>query len=561
MKLRKVVYFVCFVLFTQTVQTPHTQASLLLDPRFGAVEAYRAPDLAQQTGIGWDRVRVHWDKWQPTGPKDWVHQGQESSWIATANAQGRQVAGLLITTPSWATNGKSKVGVPTGLDLPIDDPNNVWAGFVRKIVTEYKGQVHHWIIWNEPDVLADHWGLQFDGTEAEYYRLLKVAYLVAKDVDPTVKIHMAGLTYWHDWHNGLAPYLQRFLNVAITDPDAPANNYFFDAITAHVYFRSGSVYDIIAFQKNILRTYGLDKPVWLNETNAPPFDDPYKPWDTPLVPITMEQQADFFVQAPLLAFAAGAERIAAYNLFDPAGAHPQGDSYGIYRPNRTPRPAALSYQHLIRRMSGFQSLQLQRLARYDRVKVTHPLRETTVLWNRTGVDEIIYLSAHPWVVNVEIVDKYGAVVDYEVNGSNYVITLPGANCLGEGGECYVGGGSIFVVETLAEPVVPTAVPHPSATPLPTGVTEAVITPESTNEALIPLTGVTEIPPTEATTASVEEYDVYSVQPGDSLARIAANHLITIPELISLNGLETNVLQIGQELLVPKRTFLTSEEEQ
>ena len=51
--------------------------------------------------------------------------------------------------------------------------------------------------------------------------------------------------------------------------------------------------------------------------------------------------------------------------------------------------------------------------------------------------------------------------------------------------------------------------------------------------------------------SAEEYQVYTVQPGDTLFRLAGKHGISLTKLMSINGLtEEEWLKLGQELLVP-----------
>ena len=111
---------------------------------------------------------------------------------------------------------------------------------------KYGNQIKHWIIWNEPDISFDHPGAQFDGSVEDYYRLVKVAYIVAKEVDPDAVIHLGGLTYWHDIVYGRESYLRRLLEVVTSDKDASSNNFYFDVATVHVYFDSESVYKIIS---------------------------------------------------------------------------------------------------------------------------------------------------------------------------------------------------------------------------------------------------------------------------------------------------------------------------
>lgn len=51
--------------------------------------------------------------------------------------------------------------------------------------------------------------------------------------------------------------------------------------------------------------------------------------------------------------------------------------------------------------------------------------------------------------------------------------------------------------------------------------------------------------------STSEYDTYIVQKGDSLWSIANKHNTTVDKLKSINNLSSNLLSIGQKLLVPK----------
>lgn len=68
--------------------------------------------------------------------------------------------------------------------------------------------------------------------------------------------------------------------------------------------------------------------------------------------------------------------------------------------------------------------------------------------------------------------------------------------------------------------------------------------------LIP--GSATVPPTvpDDSDSDDEEYDVYVVEKGDSLWLIANNYGISVDELISMNDLSSLVLQIGQQLKVP-----------
>ena len=49
-----------------------------------------------------------------------------------------------------------------------------------------------------------------------------------------------------------------------------------------------------------------------------------------------------------------------------------------------------------------------------------------------------------------------------------------------------------------------------------------------------------------------EYEVYTVKSGDSLWSIATNYGVSVDDIINLNNLGTTVLQIGQQILIPKQ---------
>jgi hypothetical protein len=111
------------------------------DPRFGAVEAFRDPVAAAEAGVGWERILFYWSELQPNGPEDWNGYHVPDEWLNLASIQGREVVGLLKHTPAWATDGLPGCSVPRGLDLPVDDPGNLWATFVRRVVGMYAGRI------------------------------------------------------------------------------------------------------------------------------------------------------------------------------------------------------------------------------------------------------------------------------------------------------------------------------------------------------------------------------------------------------------------------------------
>ena len=75
-------------------------------------------------------------------------------------------------------------------ERPPDDLNT-YGDFVGDVVTHFKGQVHYYQIWNEPNIYPE-WGAR-SPDPAAYVRLLRIAYQRAKEADPNVVILSAPL--------------------------------------------------------------------------------------------------------------------------------------------------------------------------------------------------------------------------------------------------------------------------------------------------------------------------------------------------------------------------------
>ncbi|MCA9927465.1 MAG: hypothetical protein KC419_03265, partial [Anaerolineales bacterium] len=471
------------------------------DPRFGAVESFWAPNEAAELGVGWERILFYWNEIQPNGPGDWNTLHVHEEWLAEAAAQGRQVVGLLKNTPNWATDGEFASGVPRGLYLPVDDPGNLWANYVRQIASYY-GQrgVHHWVVWNEPDIAANVYGHEFSGSTEEYYQLLKVAYTVMKQADPGATILLGGMTYWHD-----PGYLRKFLQVVVADPDAAANNYYFDVISLHIYFRPETISTIVGNAFAVQQQLGIPlKAVWINETNARPSMDPEWPVQVESFQIDLDQQAWFIPQAYALGFYAGAGRISVYKLVD-VNLEPGGESWGLVRPHDfSRRPAFYAYQTTIKYLSGFTyPVQREQSGNHFLFTFTRPQGTTRVMWARNQAAVTLHVPALS--ESALLVQATGETeVITPVNG-RYDITLEGARCYGE---CYMGGPPVFLVEDgTASGPVPTS-PPPAAAP--TSTPEAATGTETATSTPLNSTGIPDptatIKPTQTLTPTVTSTD-------------------------------------------------------
>jgi hypothetical protein len=446
------------------------------DGRFGAVEAFWDPQAAAEAGVAWERILFYWSQLQPNGPDDWNTLHVPDEWLQWAQAGGREVVGLLKNTPPWAAAGDvaTEASPPRGLGLPISDPGNLWATFAARVVAHYAPRgVHRWIIWNEPDISPGVYGEEWGGSVEEYYRLLQVAYQVIKQVDPTAQIHLAGLTFWHD-----PGWLRRFLVVATADPEAAANGYFFDVVSLHIYFQTDTVDYIVNEARAALNAYGISKPIWINETNAPPDSDPLWPVTRPRWRVDLREQASFILQAHALGLAAGAQRIAVYKLID-AGLPPGGEPFGLLRPDHSRRPAFVAYQLVTRHFAGTLSARVARDPLWAQVTLNRGERTTRVLWARTNQPVTLHVPA--LAGEALLVDQEGTTQVLLAVDGFYELALPAARCVDAQAGCFIGGPTFLLLENApaADLVVPIPVETVTPIPEPTAaitVTQAVAAP-------------------------------------------------------------------------------------
>ncbi|MBN1220278.1 MAG: hypothetical protein JXM69_15220 [Anaerolineae bacterium] len=489
------------------------------DPRFGIADSFVNIAEANAAGVGWTRVFFRWDVVQPAGDFDWKPTNVPDTFLNAEIAAGRDVVAVLIGTPAWATPGGTSTAVP---------PMESWGDFVYKIATQYNGRIKHWVIWNQPDITDPNSpSYTWAGSEEDYYRLLKEAYLKIKAVNPEMQVHLAGLTYTWDYNRGNRQYLARLLDIIQADPQAAGDNYYFDAVSYHVYYSPRQVLDVVSDIRNLLNTYGLGhKPVWVNETNAPPSEDYIEPVAAPgPFKITLEEQSAFVIQAFAMGLAGGAERVAFFKMRNERAETP----YGLLRSDDSRRPAFTAFQVVTTHFAGTQNATWQQESNIYIVTLDRGGQTTTVLWNMATAPTMFTLNAI--APQALLIDERGNEQLITASGSVYTIALPGAFCSNKS-NCFIGGAPRVLVETGSPnqraPQLPaltlTATPTPSPlpptdTPTPTPPLPPTLTPtlaplspedeimaESTpaaspdNQVTSSETAITEAPPAPAAEA-------------------------------------------------------------
>ena len=483
---------------------------------------------ALDSGATWNRWPIYWfNIEQEEGVFDWtshdaairadLEHGLKLNAILLGSPYYDQTQDEPLTRAGTSLRGREIEPPPglyedvfTGGDVPGPDRQineaNRWARFVYKIVNRYRpggilaqddptwpaGGVTVWEIWNEPD-LAQFWL----GSEADYARLLKVAYLAARHADPEAQIMVGGLAYFEE--DG---FFEKVLQVLDGDPMAPAYGYFHDMVGVHNYFHSWSSWYYVYRTALALDARGLDKEIWLNESGVPAWNDyPGPIWDPVSVwRATMTEQADFVVQSAFYATFAGADAIFHFQLYDGCGNQPNGtdfpphdgelceadgtlensdlpcagDAFGLYRnPDdaacfsqhpepETPRPVFNAYKHVTTYLQNVEPLWRQRPggtniadAPQEWIAFYRPETGQRVLglWARFSEPQTAVVPALAASATLVTPTGPAQTITPDANG-NYNLDLPGAtnqNTLNDPHFRAIGGRPFILVEKDEQP--------------------------------------------------------------------------------------------------------------
>lgn len=347
--------------------------------RFGVTDAAGHHAALDALGVGWEQITFAWDALQPDGPGALDTDAIDLAALEAARAAGREVVGLIVRTPPWASAGGEPDAVPDGLALPIRDPRNRWAAFVRALVRHYAPLgVHTWVVYDEPDVRPGEGEVHFAGDTVAYAQMVRVAAQAARSVDPQAEIHLAALNWWVDIAAGREPYLARLLRAWRADPALEAPEASFDAVRLRVRDSTASVADELGAARAILDAARLPEMPIVLEVSARVTVEDGAAGRVPLFGITPQMQADFVIQGAALALAAGVERFAYGPLVDPD----DRPGAGLVAQDGTRRPAFAAYQRAIALFAPAERATLYAHEGAALVELNQAGRDIYVMWAR-----------------------------------------------------------------------------------------------------------------------------------------------------------------------------------
>lgn len=427
--------------------------------------------MAYDAGSRWDRFDFIWPSIEPRNDQ-WNFSAYDALVNDLYNAR-MNIVGILLWTPDWASTGGGMgrlslprfdqrppgwyapvpyartlarvVGAssspPQGLYLPWNDPGNYWGNYVYTVVSHFGDRVKHWEMWNEPE-----WNYFWTGTSTDYAQLLKVGYQAAKAACPDCTVLFGGLHYWAN------PSFYRWvLNILNDDPGAPANNYYFDVMSVHLYSRSSNVYDVVNTIRDGMLDFVPEHPIWLTETGVPVWDDASVDPDPRKYDYaaTQDEAAAYVIQSYAEAWASGVER---YFFFRTNDAD-MSEYFGLVRNDRSLRPAYVAYQVATTYMVSPTLATRVTYANGAR-RVTlwgTPRGKLSVLWNTTPTTVTFNYAAT--LPTATLVDRWGVTRTIAAMGGGYALTLPGAtaNTVRDANDYIIGGEPYLVIESDTTP--------------------------------------------------------------------------------------------------------------
>lgn len=453
-------------------------------------------------GAGWTRWPLYWNAVETApGQFDWSDYDRL---IINDVRYELHIDAILLDRPTFYQDGNIISGLyepifADGSDIAGQgkeiNSTNPWASFVYQAVQRYKrggvlarqqGWINEgidvWEIWNEPD-LRQFW----EGSIRDYARLLKVAYLAAHQADPTARVMFGGLLF-----NTPDNWLARVLAIYENDSQAANNNYFMDAVALHSYTYPWRTGWLTLFVRDTLRAYGLQKPIFVNETGISVWDDYPGPfWTTSssqrLNLATADQQAWFFIQSAAYAWSEGADVVFYHQLYDDcgdqapgtdfpfhygelctAGQTCSGDAFGLFRnpadalcyshhPHPgTPRPSAAAFRMMAQVFStgSFESGEDTRIDDLTIIAFERPAsgERILVIWNRRFEPNQAVIPAASISALLYTMQGVSTISPQE---DNYVIPLNAAlpdnyPDLEPGDISAIGGEPVILVESLTE---------------------------------------------------------------------------------------------------------------
>jgi hypothetical protein len=148
--------------------------------------------VAQETGAKYLRCAFTWNAIEKQrGTYDWAFWDML---LDEADRAHIQLIPYVAYTPEWAAGTSDQFWKRPPTDAQL------YADFMYQIARRYRGRIHSWEIWNEPDI-TEYWM----GSPDQFAELVKQAAAAIRRADPDATVVLAGMS------RGPSPFFQRLI--------------------------------------------------------------------------------------------------------------------------------------------------------------------------------------------------------------------------------------------------------------------------------------------------------------------------------------------------------------
>jgi len=288
--------------------------------RFRGVEQEKMAQLAGAAGVKWSREDFDWGAIEPRrGEFRWDYHDRL---VQTAQQNGITVYAIVLGFAPW-TKAYTSEGVAD------------YVRYLRVLVRHYRDRIHHWEIWNEPNIFF------WQGPKAMYADLLIASYRAIKEEDPTAQVlglSTAGIDF-------------KFIDQMLAK-QAP-----FDILTIHPYRKTLKDAEFIADLKKasdvVKLPDGRRRPVWITEMGWATHV-PHHVLRQDFEPNSQRAQAAFLARTYLDTIASGVEPRTFWYDFRNDGEDPVyfEHNMGIVTLDGRPKPAYAAFATMTRVLRG-----------------------------------------------------------------------------------------------------------------------------------------------------------------------------------------------------------------
>ncbi len=391
----------------------------------------RAADLGARwvrlDGFIWHAVQA-----QPGGPYNWQALRHVDDALASARDLGITPVGIIRGAPEWATV------VPSNCAAIRDEYLGEFAAFLEALAWRYRDQVDHWELGNEPDVdpglipsdspfgcMGDIYDPYYGGER--YGRMLQVAAPALRRSNPRARIVFGGLLLGES--NTSDPDLgspERFFEGALR----AGGGAYFDILAYHAYpwytgqplldndtdvsgswqHLGGWTVGKAAFLQEVMARYGVQKPIWLNETSLTcPL-----PWSHCVTPDAtfFEAQAQHLVRTFARAAAAEVSQVTWYMLEGPGWRWSS-----LLDGRQQPRPAYVAFRNMARMVEPFSEVRrVEYGVGVEAYRFVQGSKVVDVLWSQRGEPRIVKIPFSHYIASKRLdgLSIAGQIVDTSI---------------------------------------------------------------------------------------------------------------------------------------------------